>query len=388
MASASIYIQSRAYKDGTVPVFLRLIIDRKVHLKQLCKVTAGNIDRKKMEVRKAEPGYIQINLLISRSLQEAKEYLTDCQIRKINPDAEVFFGGRDKGNTIVSHILARAEQMHAAGQYRTAQKYRATGRKIERLKVDAVITDITVGWIRKLDAALIVNGNNPNTRGKDMAVVSAVINLVEGLPNPFSRYRKPGNKTSKAKLSMDEIERMETVELDGIEDLARDIFIFAVHARGMRAFDVMTLRWDNVKDGRLRYVASKTGKVIDMAISNGMLLLLAKYVSLSPYNYIFPVMNWPYDRLAIDRRRFLNRVNSICYDINASLRLVAVNAKIDKHITLHVARHTFAYLADQGGIPLGTIQQLLDHGKIGTTQAYVESLRRTDELDNAVENLF
>lgn len=388
MASASIYIQSRAYKDGTVPIFLRLIIDRKVHLKLICKSRIANVDFKKKEIKKAEPGYIQINLLISRSLQEAKEYLTDCQIRKINPDADVFFGGRDKGNTIVSHILARAEQMHAAGQYRTAQKYRATGRKIERLKVDAVITDITVGWIRKLDAALIVNGNNPNTRGKDMAVVSAVINLVEGLPNPFSRYRKPGNKTSKAKLSMDELGRVEAVELAGIEDLARDIFVFAVHARGMRAFDVMTLRWDNIRDGRLRYVASKTGKVIDMAISQVMALLLAKYVKLSPYNYVFPVMNWPYERLAIDRRRFLNRVNSICYDINASLRLVASNAKIDKHITLHVARHTFAYLADQGGIPLGTIQQLLDHGKIGTTQAYVESLRRTDELDKAVEGLF
>ena len=62
--------------------------------------------------------------------------------------------------------------------------------------------------------------------------------------------------------------------------------------------------------------------------------------------------------------------------------------KIDKHITMHVARHTFAYLADQGGIPLGTIQQLLDHGKIGTTQVYVESLRKNDELDKAVEGLF
>lgn len=388
MASASIYIQSRAYKDGTVPIFLRLIIDRKVHLKQLCKAMAGNIDRKKMEVRKSEPGYIQTNLLISRSLQEAKEYLTDCQIRKVHPDADMFFGGRDRGNTIVSHILARAEQMHAAGQYRTAQKYRATGRKIRTLEVDAVITDISTAWIRKLDAALIANGNNPNTRAKDMAVVSAVVNLVDGLANPFSRYRKPGNKTTKAKLSMDELSRMEVVELEGAEALARDIFIFAVHARGMRAFDVMTLRWENISHGRLRYVASKTGKVIDMAISKPIGLLLAKYVKLSPYNYVFPVMNWPYERLSIDRRRYLNRVNSLCYDINAGLGTVAIKAKVDKHITLHVARHTFAYLADQGGIPLGTIQQLLDHGKIGTTQAYVESLRRTDELDKAVEGLF
>jgi len=46
------------------------------------------------------------------------------------------------------------------------------------------------------------------------------------------------------------------------------------------------------------------------------------------------------------------------------------------------------YTVAPAGIPLGTIQQLLDHGKIGTTQVYVESLRRNDELDKAVENLF
>lgn len=388
MASAAIYIQSKPYKDGTVPIFIRLTIDRQIYLKQICKSRIANVDFKKKEIRRGEPGYIQSNLLISRTLQDAKEYLTGCKLRKITPDAAVFFGLADKGNTIASQIMARAEVMHSAGQYRTAQKYRATGRKIQLLKVDAPIGDINTAWIRRLDAALIVHGNNPNTRAKDMSVVSAVLNSIDGVVNPFSRYRKPGNRSEKAKLSMDEFGRMQSVELSGPEDLARDIFVFATLARGMRAFDVVTLQTSNIENGRIRYRAGKTGKVIDMAISKPIALLIEKYVKLSLYNYIFPVMNWPYSKLATDKRRFLNRVNSLCYDINASLRLVASSAKINKHITLHVARHTFAYLADQGGIPLGTIQQLLDHGKIGTTQAYVESLRRTDELDRAVENLF
>ena len=386
MASASIYTQSKPYKDGTVPVFIRLTIDRQIYLKQICKVVDTGIDRKKKEIRKGQPDYMRLNLLISRTLQDAKEYLIDCDLRKVTPDASVFFGMKDKGDTISRHIMARAEILHAAGQYRTAQKYRATGRKIRLLKIDAAIGDINTAWIRKLDAALIANGNNPNTRAKDMSVVSACLNLIDGVINPFSRYRKPGNKTTKAKLSMDEFARIQAVELDGMEDLARDIFVFATLARGMRAFDIVTLRWASIGDGRLRYTASKTGKVIDMAVSQAMAKIIGKYYGHG--EYIFPVMNWPWSKLAMDKRRYLNRVNSLCFDINGNLKAVAEKANVKKHITLHVARHTFAYLADQGGIPLGTIQQLLDHGKIGTTQAYVESLRRTDELDKAVENLF
>mgnify|MGYP003463827387 FL=1 len=170
MASASIYIQSKPYKDGTVPVFLRVIIDRKIHLKQICKPLAVNIDRKKKEVRKNERDYMRLNLLISRTLQEAKEYLIDCDLRKVTPDAQTFFGMSGGMDTIAGQIEIRAKELYAAGQYRTCQKYEATGRKIRTLGVDAKIHDINTAWIRKLDAALIGNGNNPNTRAKDMAV--------------------------------------------------------------------------------------------------------------------------------------------------------------------------------------------------------------------------
>jgi len=387
MASASIYIQTKTYKDGTVPIFLRLIIDRQIYLNQICKAQDIGVDRKKKEIRKGQPDYMRLNLLISRTLQDAKEYLIGCDLRKVTPDAGVFFGMAGNMDSIAGQIERRADELYAAGQYRTSQKYQATGRKIRTLGVDAKIHEITTVWIRKLDAALIKNGNNPNTRAKDMAVVSAVLTRLE-VANPFERYRKPGNKTSKAKLSMEEFTRLQEMELTGKEAMARDIFVFATLARGMRSFDIITLRADAVHNGRLSYRASKTGKIIDMAISQAMALLLDKYVKLSLYGYAFPVMNWPIDKLTSDKRRYLNRANTLSYHINKSLQSMAIKAKIDKHITMHVARHTFAYLADQGGVPLGTIQQLLDHGKIGTTQVYVESLRKNDELDKAVENLF
>lgn len=86
---------------------------------------------------------------------------------------------------------------------------------------------------RKLDAALIANGNNPNTRAKDMAVVSAVLTRLE-VANPFEQL-KPGNKTSKAKLSMDEFTscRGWTIRERG---MARDIFVFCHPRAGDEVF--------------------------------------------------------------------------------------------------------------------------------------------------------
>src|SRR5688572_20482056 len=132
MASAAIYIQRKPYKDGTVPVFIRLTIDRQIYLKQICKAQVSNVDFKKKEIRKGEPGYIKLNLLISRTLQEAKEYLTDCSLRKAVPDANAFFGISDRSDTISAKIIAIADKMKGSpDSYFTGRKYASVAEKIK-----------------------------------------------------------------------------------------------------------------------------------------------------------------------------------------------------------------------------------------------------------------
>lgn len=81
-------------------------------------------------------------------------------------------------------------------------------------------------------------------------------------------------------------------------------------------------------------------------------------------------------------------VDSALARVNKSLKEVAKKCGIHKNLSMHVARHTFAFLADDGGLPLGTIQNLLGHGDIMVTRAYVESIRKSDELDRAVDEVF
>ena len=94
------------------------------------------------------------------------------------------------------------------------------------------------------------------------------------------------------------------------------------------------------------------------------------------------------DQLPKDPKRVIKLVNTENTLFNKQLTTAAVLAGITKKISMHTARHTFAYLADMRGVSAATIQSLLDHGDLATTERYIRALRRSDELDKAVDQMW
>lgn len=386
MSSAKIVVTNRVYKDGCTPIFIQIIHNRKKYRVQICKIEEAYLDRSSGSIKSKHPLSHKLNMLIFRTLSETNEYLIDCKLKNIQPDPKTFLNKKSSSDDVATLIEIRAKELLDDQKYRTSQKYQSVANKLRELKLSIPLNQVNMAWIEKVNKAFANHGNVANTRAKDISVISAVLNRVDGFVNPFLKYRKPSNKTTKDKLTMEEFRSLQTVQLEGKEDLARRLFVFSTLGRGIRAFDILTLRWSCISNERLTYTARKTGKYFDIKISPEMLHCLDGLDRQS--KYIFPFVRMDYSLLKTETKRFLDNVNRSAYDVNCLLKTVAEKAGIKKHITLHVARHTFAYLADQANVPLGTIQQLLDHGKIGTTQIYVESLRRSDELDKAVEGLF
>ena len=61
--------------------------------------------------------------------------------------------------------------------------------------------------------------------------------------------------------------------------------------------------------------------------------------------------------------------------INDYLKVLAKLAKIDKKVSFHIARHTFATTVTlQNGIPIETVSKMLGHTNITTTQHYAKVL--------------
>jgi integrase/recombinase XerD len=71
--------------------------------------------------------------------------------------------------------------------------------------------------------------------------------------------------------------------------------------------------------------------------------------------------------------------------INDHLKILAEKAKIKKHVTSHVAKHTFATMALNSGVDIYTLKELLHHSDIRTTEIYAKLL--SESKDKAIDKL-
>lgn len=75
------------------------------------------------------------------------------------------------------------------------------------------------------------------------------------------------------------------------------------------------------------------------------------------------------------------------HDSNVLLSEIIKTVKINKKVTWHTARHTCATLLVYQGVPITTVQKILGHSSIRTTQIYSEIMPKTvvKDLKNAAK---
>ena len=82
-----------------------------------------------------------------------------------------------------------------------------------------------------------------------------------------------------------------------------------------------------------------------------------------------------------------NKIDSRITIFNLGLKTIALNAKIKKNLSSHVARHSFSDIARKKGISVYGISAILKHSSIKVTQTYLNSLD-IESMDNAMEQVF
>lgn len=208
--------------------------------------------------------------------------------------------------------------------------------------------------------------------------------------NPFFAFKLEADKPQrKERLNPDEIGRLETLDLQKGTRIfdARNMFLFSFYCAGVRIGDLLQLKWSNIQEGRLNYVMGKNDKERSIKLLPNALSIIKLYhkKGVRPDDYIFPLLANNLNRQNIT---FLHRqIEAKAALINKCLKQLAEKAEIDKNLTTHMARHSFADMARKKKVSLLDIQKMLAHSDSKTTQVYLNSFD-LESQDEAHESVF
>jgi site-specific recombinase XerD len=193
----------------------------------------------------------------------------------------------------------------------------------------------------------------------------------EFLPYPKDRRRLP------TVLSPEEVSRL----INAAGTLFRRTLLMTLYGTGMRRSELAHLKVGDIDSQRMiiRVVAGKGGKDRDLPLSPTLLETLREYWRWrKPKLYMFPTRTrgLPIEEPISDK--------TVCIACSEAARRAGIN----KRVTPHTLRHSWATHWLEAGSDLRTIQVLLGHGDLETTAQYLHlSRRHLQAVSNPLDGL-
>ena len=293
-----------------------------------------------------------------RSKMNVLEYITDIADKK-----RIKAGGGKR--TIAMGYLALAKQIEAYSGKNT------TFKQIDKKYCAGFIEFLKTA--KNKNTGLILNENTAFGYMKKFESVlnTAITDEVTNL-NPFKQIKQE-NKPKKRKteiiyLTIDEVQKLENTA--SLLPYIRQAFLFSCYT-GLRFSDVQALEWgklqkDNAGDMFINYIQKKTQKQEYLPIPQKAVEFLPDRAGAADTDRVFYLPSGGF--------------------VNVHLKAWAALAGVKKHITFHIARHTYATLLLSLGAGIETISKNLGHSEIKTTQAHYSAIE--NKLQRAAVNLF
>lgn len=260
---------------------------------------------------------------------------------------------------------------------RTKEIYQSTYKHISMFcDIETLsLNEINIQWLDDFVKYLTKEGCKAvNTRSIHLRNIRAIINHAKktGVINKyvFDNYKIEREETIKRSLTIDETRKLLHADLSERESMYRDIFFLIIFLMGINLVDLSLLK--EIKNGRISYRRAKTGTLYNIKVEQEALEIIEKYKGKHHLLYIFD----RYKNYNDFKRRFNENLKKICHKIG-----------IEENISTYWARHTFATLMYEIGIPMDTIADCLGHKSYHNKITLVYVKKSTEKIDAANRKL-
>lgn len=367
-------------------IYIRVTKDRQSKYKKVINIERKFWDGQK--VKTVHPNHFHINHLIGKEIAELQKRVVNLET--LRSDYEV----RDilepeKRYTLMECVLHYRDAKRREGQNKTADKYVQLAKLIDEVG-DIDIRKADDNYARKVLAALEARDSvkSKATIEKYFRSLKTVlrheINKGSITHSNIFNMKVTAGRSHKERLTYAEFQQLLSVDVDFLI-LTRDAFAAMVYGWGPRIGDFLRWQPEHIQDGKIHYHEQKTGKTKTIHILPQLAALIDKYRYQSRH-YVFPLLRRPPDTMVNDAYR--SHVESCTAVFNRNLKKIASAAGIDKRITSHTARHTFASWAVHAGIDLHMIKDMLNHSSIQVTENYIKTLNTDEDMKKAAERVF
>jgi len=402
MSSVSIVLRKdKLNKKNEAPIHFRIIKHRKIsYIATGYSVQENEWDESNKRIKSIGKGrdhketVAKMNAVISKRYSEIQKEVIELDSTKRQVTSkqvkDIVFGKKPQDfYSFADSIVEGYKVDNKPGTYSRTKSIIA---KLKEYNSKLSFHDITPSFLNEFEQYLkIKKGNSINTIHVNFKFIRTVFNrayeldIIEHSVNPFLKYKLKSEKTQREYLTEDELKAFQNVETEkGTRmDLHKDMFVFSAYAAGLRVSDILQLQWKHFDGSSINFTIKKTNNQLSIKVPNKGLEILSKYKTeeTKSGDYIFNML--PANTFLLSSKEIDDAISSATAYINKNLKLIAKKAKIEKNISFHISRHTWATRALRKGISIDKVSKLMGHAAIKETQVYAKIIN--SELDKAMD---
>ena len=278
----------------------------------------------------------------------------------------------------------KMESLMQESRINSFYRYRSTLRNLEAFAGKRIqFSEVNIVWLKRCEELWMKSGKNSTSVNIYMKTLKSIMcdavkrGYIKESQNPFSsgKYEMPSPKSRKLALNKKQIEALINYKGDNRLEMYRDLWLFSYLCNGINFRDMIFLRYENIIDGEITFVRSKTKHILGESkeIRATYSLKLQEIVSKwgnknngNPKSFLFPFARGkesPKDIIRIVRE-VIYRTNSALQELSSILDIPA--------FTTYSARHSFATVLKKGGADIRYISECLGHTNVRMTEVYLE----------------